>query len=146
MLWIATSFFLMLVSSRLGLGTFHSPGPGLMPFILGVLLLIVSGYLFVKWLARPLRRNEDINEKGDRVGSRKIVILLSFLLGYALLLEKLGYPITTFLFLTFLFRFMGAKWILTLLTSVLTVLLTYLIFTSLGVRFPMGILVRLGVF
>jgi hypothetical protein len=66
--------------------------------------------------------------------------VLASLFVYPLLLERLGYLITTLLVLIILFRSMNNRWSSVLLASVLTVLVSYLLFTYLGIRFPKGIL------
>jgi len=49
--------------------------------------------------------------------------------------------IATLMLLTILSKSMGSKkWTSVLIGSVLTVLITYFVFTSLGLRFPKGIL------
>ncbi len=42
--WMGLILFVTALSYKLGLGRFHSPGPGLLPFIVGILLLIISSY------------------------------------------------------------------------------------------------------
>jgi putative tricarboxylic transport membrane protein len=63
------------------------------------------------------------------------------LVAYALLVEKLGFLITTTLLLMVLLKGMGTKkWITVVMVSVLTSLITYFAFTYLRLRLPMGIL------
>jgi hypothetical protein len=141
--WIGLSLFVMLVSSNLGLGKLRNPGPGLMPFVIGLMLLLVS-LLFV---ARLLLKTHGKGEIGSEVeapsptGYWKISILLGSLIAYELLLEKLGYPIATFLLLFLLLRVTGSKkWIATLVSSGLISLATYFLFNFLGLNFPRGLL------
>jgi putative tricarboxylic transport membrane protein len=125
----------------LNLGRFHSPGPGLMPFILGVLLLIVSLYLLIISLFKIGGKKEIPKKEPSQIDFVKIGLVLISLFVYTLLLEKLGYLITTFLLLIVLFRSAGSKrWRSVLIASTLAVFLTYFVFTSFGLRFPAGIL------
>jgi hypothetical protein len=62
------------------------------------------------------------------------------LIVYALLLEKLGYVITTLLLLYCLFWVAGTTKLVAAVSSVSTVSLTYFGFSYLGVVFPQGIL------
>lgn len=139
--WIGLSIFMMVLSIRLGLGKFHNPGPGLMPFILGILLLIISFYLLIISLFKIGGKKEISKGEPSQIDFVKIGLVLFSLFVYALLLEKVGYLITTFLLLIILFRSAGFKrWRSVLIASALAVFLTYFVFTSFGLRFPEGIL------
>jgi putative tricarboxylic transport membrane protein len=139
--WIWLSLFVTVLSYKLNLGRFHSPGPGLMPFILGVLLLIVSLYLLIISLFKIGGKKEIPKKEPSQIDFVKIGLVLISLFVYTLLLEKLGYLITTFLLLIVLFRSAGSKrWGSVLIASTLAVFLTYFVFTSFGLRFPAGIL------
>jgi len=143
--WIGLSFFIIFFSLKYGLGSFHNPGPGLMPFLLGLLLLIISLYLLLSSLFKRSGRDETIKGEQSRINFKKLSIVLASLFFYGLFLEKLGYVIVTLLTMVILFWGVGLKsWRSILFASGLTVLLTYLLFTYLGVRFPTGILRLLG--
>ena len=139
--WIGLGIFVMILSHNLGLGGLRDPGPGLMPFLLGFFLCMVSFYVLIL----SLRRKEETDsaaqtEQGGQIHLGKICLVLASLFVYALLLEPLGFLVTTFLVLVILFRTLDNRWSSVLLASVLTVVVSYLIFTYLGIRFPMGIL------
>ena len=137
--WIALGLFVMLLSYRLGLGGLHNPGPGLMPFLLGFLLCATSFYI----LLASRQHKEDRDGARDQSGQLrlgKLTIVLTSLFAYPLLLERLGYLVTTLLVLTILFRTMSNRWFSVIVASFLTVVISYLIFTYLGIRFPKGIL------
>jgi putative tricarboxylic transport membrane protein len=138
--WIGLSLFVMIFSRRLGLRGFHNPGPGLTPFLLGILLLLVSLYVLIKSLLRKGRGDETTVEEQRPTSYGKIGLVLLALFAYAFLLERLGFLITTWVFLFLLFRSVGNRWITTLVASTSTVLATYFVFTFFGVRFPPGIL------
>ncbi len=142
--WIALSLFVMFISNKYGLGEFRDPGPGLMPFLSGLLLLLISLFLLIKSLLKR-RVGDTISEvmRGEegQVNLRKVSLVLGSLFAFAPLLEKLGYFIATFLVMGFLFRSMGTKRLRTLLlATLLTVFVSYFLFAYLGVRFPAGIL------
>lgn len=141
--WIGLSFFLMILSYKLGLGRLRDPGPGLMPFLVGVFLLLTSLFLLRASLFRKGIRDETGKEEPGQTNFLKIGIVLVSLFAYAFLLEILGYCLVTFLVLFFLFRSMGSKWSFSLVVSVLTVLISYFLFTYLGIRFPWGIFSRM---
>ena len=141
--WVGLSVFVMIFSYRMGLGGFHNPGPGLMPFLLGVFLLPISLYLLISPALRKGERDEAPEEEQSRTNYRQIGLILISLFVYAFLLERLGFLITTFIFLVLLFRSVGNRWRTVLAASTLTVLAAYFVFTFFGVRFPEGVL-RLG--
>ncbi len=142
--WILLSLFIIFFSHNIGLGEFRSPGPGLLPFLVGLFLLLISLYALIRSLLSRSSRGKALNIEGSRTYFRKIGLVLLLLLVYASLLEKIGYLISAFLMLVFLFRSAGSKgWRFALITSGVTVLITYVFFTYLGLRFPPGIL-RIG--
>ena len=139
--WIGLSLFVTLLSYRLGLGRLQSPGPGMLPFILGMLLFIISLYLLIVSYPKRTAKQEASTEKSDGTDFVKLGSVLLSLLVYTLLLETLGYLIGTFLLLIVLFRSAGSnRWRSVIIASALTVFLTYFVFNSFGLRFPMGIL------
>jgi putative tricarboxylic transport membrane protein len=139
--WISLSIFVMVGSYKLGLGSFHNPGPGLMPFLLGIILLLVS--IFIVWKSfSKIQISNDIPEERApiKVNFWKIVLVSGSLIIYALLLDRLGFLVSTLLLLLFLFKAAGSqKWRFVMAASVLTVIIIYLFFTSLGIRFPKGV-------
>ena len=138
--WIGLSLLIMFFSHRLGLEEFRNPGPGLLPFLIGAALFLVSLYLLGSLYVKKAFLDERIQGKTHQVDLKRIFLVLLALLSYASLLETLGYLITSCLILVLLFRSMGSRWGIVLLSSVLTVVATYLLFTKLGVLLPEGIL------
>jgi putative tricarboxylic transport membrane protein len=139
--WILLSLFILFFSRNIGLGEFRAPGPGLMPFLVGLFLLLISLYALVQLLSKRSDREGASTREGSVIHFRKTGLVLFFLIAYALLLEKIGYLITAFLILVFLFRSAGSKgWRFVLIISGVTTLVTYLFFTYLGLRFPAGYL------
>jgi putative tricarboxylic transport membrane protein len=138
--WIGLGIFVMIFSYYLELGSFSSPKSGLMSFLLGAILILLSlCSLVISFLKEKV--NEGVQkERWGSTSHRKIGLVLIALLAYAFILERLGFVITTWVFLFMLFRSMGNRWITTFIASTLTVLATYSLFTYFGVRFPPGIL------
>jgi putative tricarboxylic transport membrane protein len=144
--WILLSFFVIFLSRNIGLGEFRSPGPGLMPFLVGIFLLLVSLYALIRFFVKKRQAAETSPKEGDEFHFRKIGLVLFFLLAYALLLEIIGYLVTTSIMLILLFRTAGVKrWVSALIIAVVTSVVTYVFFGYLGLRFPAGIL-RIGGF
>ena len=137
--WAGLGIFVMIFSYRLGLGRFNNPDSGLVSFLLGLILTLLSLYGLTISLLKKTRDKEFPKEGRNHASYGKIALVLVALLMYAVILEKLGFVITTWIFLFLMFRSMGNRWITTLIASTFTVLATYFVFTFFGVRFPPGI-------
>ena len=145
--WIGLGIFVMYSSCRFGLGSFRSPGPGLMPFLLGALLSLVAVYFLAASVfgKSAKKATESTENRGlSNTSIKKLLIVVVSLIVYAMVLEKLGYLIATLLLLFVLFWVAGTTKRVAAISSVVTVLLTYLLFTHLGVTFPQGILKYIG--
>ncbi|MFL6517828.1 MAG: tripartite tricarboxylate transporter TctB family protein [Bacillus sp. (in: firmicutes)] len=88
-------------------------GPDIFPFILGVLLTILSIRLFYETF------NGKTQEKNkEKLQYKPFLIILAATLIYILTLESVGYVITTFLFLFVCFQTMErAKWLTSLIIA-----------------------------
>jgi putative tricarboxylic transport membrane protein len=139
--WIGLGLFVLVHSYSLGLKGITGPGPGLMPFLVSFLLLLVSSYLLITSLLKK-RDGDDVREEGQStVNLRKVSLVVASLIAYAVFMEGLGFLITTTLLLITLLKGMGSKkWSSVVMVSVLTSLITYFAFTYLRLRLPMGIL------
>jgi putative tricarboxylic transport membrane protein len=141
-LWIGLGGFVFVYSFlELGIGEIHNPGAGLMPFGLGILFFLLSLYKLVR---RDLSGSEKKNTQQGEVSIKntpRLALSMVAVFGYALLLETLGFLLTTFLTMVLLFRSAGyKKWMIITVYSFITVLVTYFLFTYLGLRLPLGIL------
>ena len=149
--WIALGIFVSAYSFRLGLGALVKPGPGLFPFCLGVSISLIALYKLAREF--PSERKKDGPTDKQQVPSNarlhigKLVVLTVILLAFALLLEPLGYILTTFLGMTSLLRTTGyRRWNLIILYAAIISGVTYFGFTYLGTMFPPGILSYLGLY
>jgi putative tricarboxylic transport membrane protein len=139
--WLVLSLFFMVFSYVLGLGEFHNPGPGLFPFVVAACLFLVVCYFLISTFSTRIVQREAEHKHFGRRYYMEIGFVLATLFGYALTLEKLGYLITSALFLLFLFGLKDrTRWKFVILASILTTLISYFGFMALGVRFPAGIL------
>ena len=135
-IWLAISTLLGIESVKLDLGTFSSPGPGLMPFTLALCLFLLSLLLFVQ--TNFLLKEKVVRRLGLRLSA---LYIFCYIIGYSLIFKKLGYLISTFLFMSLLFRSMGTKkWMWTFGLAFLVTFLSYLFFGMfLGLNLPTGI-------
>ncbi len=128
-------------SVNLGLGTWSAPGSGFLPFGAGLGLSLFSVGIF----ALPGTKRESapsVTEKfWPRPESGKVVsLVLLSLIVYDLIWTRLGFSLTTFLFLVFLFRVIGKrKWWITIMGAAVISGIAYVLFQIfLECRLPTG--------
>jgi putative tricarboxylic transport membrane protein len=134
-------------SLHIGIGGINAPGPGLIPFGTGALLVLFSMGTIVETL---VTKWSGVGEgsgplfRGRRWGV--IVIVLTSLFGYALVLNFLGFLLATFLVLAILFKIPSQQsWKGALGIAALTTACTYALFAhALKCSLPSGILEFLG--
>jgi putative tricarboxylic transport membrane protein len=89
-------------------------GPNIFPLGLGVILVLLSLRLFYETFQTKQERKED----GQKLDYKRFLVILFASVLYALLLEKVGYVISTFLFLFIGFQTMEkGKWLKSLIIS-----------------------------
>jgi putative tricarboxylic transport membrane protein len=108
-------------------------GPQAWPMMLAGLLALLSVYLLV--------RPDSGAVWPKRVVLLRQLVLVAALVGYALVLEPVGFVASTFLIVGFMALLLGARWWQAGLTGVASSLALYLLFNSvLGLPLPGGIL------
>ena len=127
-------------SVKVPMGSIRQPGPGFLPFWVGVILALLSMVLwfqarFRKSGADPARFLSG-EGKWSYVAAAGIALLI-----YTFLLEPLGFIGSTLLLLIFLFRVIGKqKWWVGITGSILVTFFTHLIFrVALKVQLPRGL-------
>jgi putative tricarboxylic transport membrane protein len=132
------SCLIMIESVSLKLDAIRDPGPGFVPFFLGLTLAILSIIAFIF----PDMQIKKAAFWNDWRKGRVILSLFAGLVVYLLLVRLLGFYIDTFLLMTFLMKMSGEKgYKRALLVSLLTVGATYLLFHKLlFIPFPQGLL------
>jgi uncharacterized BrkB/YihY/UPF0761 family membrane protein len=136
-LFIVLSVLICLGSVNMGIGSLHEPGPGLMPFGAGLLLGLLSlANLFLK-ASSPVA--DQIGYKGVKWGRLSLIVLS--LIAFTVFLPILGYLLTTFLVMFFLYKSIEPqKWRVSFLGAFLSTILTYLLFAvALKSYFPKGV-------
>jgi len=138
--WLAISILVCMESIKSGIGTFRSPGAGFLPFWSGVALGTFAIILVASDILKEKGGRKNINLwEGKRW--RNVILILLSLFVYALLLPKLGYLITTFGLMAFLYSMIGRPrlWVQGV-SALITVLVTYIIFhVWLEVQLPKGV-------
>ena len=127
-------------SFRVPMGNIRQPGPGFLPFWVGVILALLSAVL---WFEASFRKPtaESVRFLSGEGKWPYVIAAGIALLIYTFLLEPLGFIISTFLLLIFLFRVIGKqKWWVGVTGSILVTFFTHLIFkVALKVQLPRGL-------
>jgi putative tricarboxylic transport membrane protein len=126
---------------RLALGTLGRPGPGFFPFYLGLALCFVALTLVLRAARGGKGKSGERPEAGERLQWWKVVATLAALFLYAVVLESLGFVVTTALLIFFLFRVIERhSWAVSVGGSILTAGFSYALFKWwLGVQLPAGL-------
>lgn len=125
-------------SWRLGLGDYHRPGAGFFPFYSSLVLGVLSLSLVFFTLRGPLEKSETWEKSG------RILMVCLATLGFALLLERLGFIGTVFVFIVFVLRAVERRgWMFCAGAGLLTSAACFVVFQVwLKVQLPAGIFER----
>jgi len=137
-IWLFFGGIITFQSYRIGIGTIHNLGPGMLPFLLGIILMLLSvSLLFHAY--RDWRKRETQKETiWIGLNFRKMATVIVALILNGFLLDKIGFTLSVFVTMFILFRTVGSmKLFKVLVLSCLTVGLSYLVFVViLDVVFP----------
>lgn len=118
-------------------GSDFGPGPGFFSFWLGVLVVVLSVIEIVRTFGKRVPLPAGFFP--DKAGVVRIACLLGALTAVVLLLTRLGYSLTMFLFCGFLLRVLGKQpWWLTVVLTLAGSFGTAYIFRQLQVILPGG--------
>jgi putative tricarboxylic transport membrane protein len=138
LLFIGIFFFIE--AQKFPIGRLTRPGPGFLPFWLGISMMIVSLALVIRSI---LKKDDSLPHENLWKGLKwhKIILTTIALLLYALVLESIGFSISTFVLIFFLFCVIGEmSWWGGAIGSILTSFLTYALFRQwLEVQLPKGL-------
>jgi putative tricarboxylic transport membrane protein len=131
--------FVLLESRHLSFGTMRVPQTGFFPWVLATLLLILCVILFAQGLFgagsdRP--PNHILPE-----GWSRIAFTLAAMVGFAVMLERLGFLLTTFFLMILLLRAIESqRWSKVFFVALFTAIASYGIFGwILGIPLPGGV-------
>ena len=131
-LWSGIFLFLLGVvlcffSWQIGLGILSKPGPGLMPFLVGLALASLSFGLILQVLWRKAGASWEI-----RIKWGKILCVLGIMVAYGFLMERIGLILVTFLFITCMMKYVGSlSWVKALWGGAISSLASYFLFVYL---------------
>ncbi|MPZ78234.1 MAG: hypothetical protein GEU77_17120 [Deltaproteobacteria bacterium] len=127
-------------ASRLTFGSIRVPRTGFFPSILAILLLFFSIALLVQTRRQPDSESREEPIKSD--AWIRISATLATMLGFALVLETLGFLLSTFIVMLLLLRAIEPqKWSRVIALALVIALVSYFLFAwLLNVPLPAGIL------
>ncbi len=132
--------FILYASTMIRMGVQRALSPRTIPSALGLLIFFCGVGLAVKsW--RFKGKDPKINWP-DRAGMRIILVNLAFLALYIVLMNPLGLPISTFLYVTFSTLYLKpSKWVTAIMSGLFFGIVSYYVFIRLlGLSFPEGFL------
>jgi putative tricarboxylic transport membrane protein len=139
--WLAVGVFFAVGGIMLKPGTLRNPGPGFLPLMMALLLISFSLFVLARGLIGP-----DRSLKGVQWRSQIVLVVSVFL--YGLLLDLMGFLLSTFVLMFVLFGlfFKGKrKWPKVFFCAAATALVGWLVFSvALKVPFPRGHLMAIG--
>ena len=136
LVFLVMGILIILGTRNLRIGTFFSPGSGLFPLLLGILLVVLSAISFF------VSNTEKLPKLSSALLPRIVMTAIALLFAYRFCLPVLGYSLSTLLLFILLLKILGKQgWVPTVVWSVTITAGSYLIFIQwLGVAFPRGII------
>jgi putative tricarboxylic transport membrane protein len=143
LVWLCIAIFICIGSLKLSLGTFSHPGPGFLSFSAGLVMAILSVVVYVqeRKISLSNQREEGQPILINKQRGWKVVWTIFALLVYAVLMNYLGFLLSTFLFLAFLLKVIEPqRWPVALGGSLVASLAFYFIFEmGLKSQLPKGL-------
>jgi len=139
--WLITGLLIVIGSiSLLDVGTFYNPGPGLFPLMTGALLGFLSFMILIRATLNKATEKGNLRELWAGLKWQKMLYTIGALFIYSLIIDRIGFLLTTFLLLIFLFRAIEPqRWRVVIGSSVLISIVFYLVFDRLlQVQLPRG--------
>jgi len=120
-------------------------GPGFFPTIIGILLIVLGIYVTIANLLSGKAISEEIGKKNNSFFKSReffnFLILVFFIAAYPMIIDILGFSIGTFLFCLILMKRLQVKWVSAILSSLIIVIFTLVIFGKIAfISLPIGII------
>jgi len=142
--WIGIGVLICLLAWKSKIGSFREPGPGFVAFVSGLFVSMIGLIMGLsEFLSKThLPNTTDVNHKFSLTSWPRLIYTMVLLVSYGLLLNTLGYILTTFLVMSGLFYDREkSRWSLSLLASMISTMVTYFVFQVwLRCQFPRGLL------
>jgi len=128
LIWFLVGLGIVLWSTlTMPIGTLTEPGPGFLPLFCGTVISILAIIVFFQ----AKRNTKEVTGESFYIeGSLiKIFSTIGILMVYALILERLGFNVTTFVVMLYIFKqIAGASWLTGILESSIVTGACYFIF------------------
>lgn len=139
-IFIIFATVIIFLSIGLGLGTINEPGPGFLP----ILSTLVLGILSLIYLISQVLKGRTRKKLKFKLGShwqKGFYLMVSSFIYVAILWDRLGYIISTALWLVFILKIGGVQsWKKNLIVTIVIVITSYLLLAKVGRCFlPRGI-------
>jgi putative tricarboxylic transport membrane protein len=132
--------FVLVSSTWISVAGVHRLSPRTFPYTVGILLVLCGAGLAIKsW---SIRGKDFAIAWPDGEGIRLILVSLVGVAGYIALMNPLGLPLATFLYVAFgVWYLKRSKWVTALVIGLITGVLSHYVFIQLlGLSFPAGFL------
>lgn len=139
--WLIIGVYVAITAYHLGLGHFHKPGPGFIFFWTALLLVILSAIDLASALTDKSQKDEKETPLWSGMQWSKVLSVLVGLSIYVYFFNILGFLLSTFLLMIFLFKGVEpTRWWVAIVGSLIAILITSSVFQLwLKVPFPTGI-------
>ncbi|MFB3885119.1 MAG: tripartite tricarboxylate transporter TctB family protein [Thermodesulfobacteriota bacterium] len=137
---MAFALFICLGASKLSLGTLKQPGPSFLPLGYGILLFVLSAIFVIRAGMRKGAPGDSASALWQNLTWQRVPITLAALFVYALLLERLGYPLCTWILMVLFFWGKGIRRrSIAIVGGFVVSIASYILFSGLlNVRLPSG--------
>lgn len=140
--WLLVGLIAIYGSVKLGIGGAREPGSGFLPFLAGLSISLIAFIILLQTFLKTAKSPRTFSSLWQGLRWKRSLYVCMITVGYTLIFEKLGFALSTFIFLmTLLKRMESIAWGKALLISVLSTGLCYLLLSfSLESTLPKGIL------
>jgi putative tricarboxylic transport membrane protein len=138
--WLTVGIVILLQSRELEYMEEYGPGPGFLPYWLGVLFVVLGIVLFAK--ATFFAENTEVIELPTGRGAYQLLLVIASIVGLALLTEAIGFIICIGLMFFFLLAFVERRgWKFALVMGIGSASVFWIVFEfGLDLRLPPGVL------
>jgi putative tricarboxylic transport membrane protein len=142
-LWVVIGAVICFLATRLEIGNVRQPGAGFVALIIGIFVIAMGAILTVRSIMNAQRKVVSADEgEHSSLFPGRLIYTVVLLVAYAVLMNPLGFIVSTFMVMFGLFFDWEKKnWFWSCFFSVATALVSYLVFeTWLHGQLPRGIL------
>ena len=102
--WIGIGLIICLLALRFDLGSFHQPGPGFVALLSGLFICGIGWAMVIAGYVEAPPGQGVRNRSSLPIGAwRRLIYTMALLLGYVILIDPVGFILTTFLLMFGLF-------------------------------------------